>query len=181
MRSKWVLRWVTAMVWALAAGSVVFWGLRMGDGRSTQPLSLRASADAGADASNRQASLARFLGATNSVAENQAPTPAVSRFSLVGVVAEGQNGVALLVVDGKPAKPYRVGSRIDDSTVLRAVGSRHAELAATMDAATGQRLELPSQHASAAAPALSVPLIPGVPPAAAAAMLPLARRGAVKP
>ena len=143
MQSKWILRLVTALLWALAAGSAVVWGLRMG-GQGFVPdgppdRSAMASGEAGA----RPESLARLLGAINSVATPQALVPTISRFSLAGVVAQGRGGAALIVVDGKPPKPYAVGSRLDEGTVLQSVGPRYAVLAASMDGPPGQRLDLP--------------------------------------
>jgi hypothetical protein len=59
------------------------------------------------------------------------------------VVTQGRGGAALLAVDGKPARPYRVGSRIDEGTVLQSVGPRHVVLAASADGTALQRLEMP--------------------------------------
>ena len=164
MQSKWTLRLVTALLWALAAASAVYWGLRMGGSGSVLAVAPVIATDSAGVSGNGQASIARLLGATNSIAAGTAPAPTISRFSLSGVVMEGRGGAALLVVDGKPPKPYRVGSRIDDGTVLQSVGPRHAVLAPSMDGAPGQRLELPALGgAKAAAP----PLAATRPPAAA--------------
>ncbi|MGH8803367.1 MAG: type II secretion system protein N, partial [Polaromonas sp.] len=98
-----------------------------------------------------------------------------NRFSLVGVVTEGPGGAALLAVDGKPARPYRVGSRIDEGTVLQSVGPRHAVLAASADGPPLQRLELPGPM-PAAALSNQLPAAPRLPgsqsPAPGAAKLP---------
>ncbi len=148
MRSTWILRSTTSLLWALAAGCAVLWGLRMTATGSNSSLPPAASSDFASDAGSRQSNIARLLGATNSVAVNAQPAPVVSRFSLNGVVAQGSGGVALLVVDGKPAKPYRVGSAIDEATVLQSVGPRFAVLAASMGGPELQRLEMPSASAS---------------------------------
>ncbi|HSC65647.1 MAG TPA: hypothetical protein VLD35_18555, partial [Caldimonas sp.] len=81
----------------------------------------------------------------------QAAPEAPSRFKLVGVMAprsgtaqaEAGQGVALIAVDGKPAKPYAVGARLDSDLVLQSVGLRTASLGP----AQGSRsvlLELPA-------------------------------------
>ncbi len=75
----------------------------------------------------------------------------------MGVIAQGRGGAALIAADDKPAKPYRVGSRIDEGVLLQSVGPRHAVLATSADGPALQRLELPSP-AAAAAPA-SRPII----------------------
>lgn len=66
---------------------------------------------------------------------------AASRFALTGVVASSsQHGAALIAVDGKPAKPYAVGSRVGEEWVLQSVQPRRAVLvpvgAAGVDALT---------------------------------------------
>lgn len=54
---------------------------------------------------------------------------AASRFALTGVVASSsQHGAALIAVDGKPAKPYVVGSRVGEEWVLQSVQPRRAVL-----------------------------------------------------
>jgi len=48
---------------------------------------------------------------------------------LVGVVASGESsGVALIAIDGKPARPYRVGAEVADGWVVEKLGSRSAVL-----------------------------------------------------
>jgi general secretion pathway protein C len=95
------------------------------------------------------------LGGAMPQAVQGAQTPALvpaQRVELRGVIAEGRRGVALLSIDGQPAKPYAVGSRLDAQRMLKAVGPRHAELAEHASGATLERLEMP-QPASAPLPA----------------------------
>lgn len=147
MQSKWTLRLITALLWALAAASTVYWGLRAGGPVAAVSVPEATPLASAGDASARQAAIARFLGANNSVAASSSTVLIASRFSLIGVVTQGRGGAALLVVDGKPAKPYRVGSRIDEGTVLQSVGPRHVVLAASADGPALQRLEMPSPAA----------------------------------
>ncbi|MHB1197951.1 MAG: type II secretion system protein N [Polaromonas sp.] len=159
MQRKWTLRLITALLWALAAASAVYWALRIGDpGASVAVPEPMAPAAAG-DGSARQAAIARFLGATNSVASASMNTKPGSRFTLIGVVAQERGGAALIAADGKPARPYRVGSRIDEGTLLQSVGPRHAVLAASADGPALQRLELPGP-APTAAPASRPTVVP---------------------
>jgi general secretion pathway protein C len=52
-----------------------------------------------------------------------------SRFALAGVVAEGSHqGAALIAVDGKAAKPVRVGATVVDGWILRQVQARRVVL-----------------------------------------------------
>jgi general secretion pathway protein C len=92
------------------------------------------------------AAIARLLGSTPAAAVQSAPAASLaSRFQLVGVVAGARSGggAAVLSVDGKPARPYRVGTSIDDGLVLQSVQGRTATLAATPDGPAVLTLELP--------------------------------------
>jgi general secretion pathway protein C len=67
-----------------------------------------------------------------------------SRFVLVGVMDGGPTqGVALISVDGKPAKPYRLGQTVTDGFVVLATGPKKAELGPQLGAASSLVLELP--------------------------------------
>jgi general secretion pathway protein C len=96
-------------------------------------------------------------------------------------------GLALIAVDGKPAKAFAVGSRLDDGLVLQSVGHRSASIGP----AQGDRsvlLELPALPPAATGvlpapgtPSVAVPSAPAmrtlpaaVPPPAAPAAPPVA-------
>ena len=67
-----------------------------------------------------------------------------TRYALVGIVARRSGGgVALISVDGKAAKPVRVGAFIDDRLILQSVEGRRALLASGVDKPTEVTLELP--------------------------------------
>jgi general secretion pathway protein C len=86
--------------------------------------------------------MARLLGA-EAVAQAAAPD-AASRFRLTGIIASGSgHGVALLSIDGKPAKPYRVGSQLETGWMLQSVETRRVALATDAKAPVGLQLELP--------------------------------------
>lgn len=117
-------RLITLTVWALVGWTALTLALRL------LPSALQAPAGAQALAPEAPppASLSRLFGApppegTTAVA---AP-PADSRFRLIGVVAPRQarlqteQGVALLSIDGGPAKAYRVGQQVDGELRLLAV------------------------------------------------------------
>jgi len=178
MQRKWTLRLITALLWALAAASAVYWGLRLAGPGTTRVVPSTAQAVPAGDASARQAAIARIL-ADAHAATNSPVALAPSRFSLLGVVAQGSGGAALLVVDGKPARPYRVGSQIDEGLLLQSVGPRHVVLAASATGPALQRLELPGPMAAAAAAAppasAQVPQVPQATPPAPAAPVPAAQ------
>ena len=74
-----------------------------------------------------------------------AATPTLaSRFQLQGVLAGGPHaGAALIAVDGKVAKPYRVAAVVADGWVLQSVEGRRVSLGVAMDGPSTLTLELP--------------------------------------
>jgi general secretion pathway protein C len=142
-------------LWALAAASIVFWGLRL----AAPSDAIAPPAVAAPAAAVDSAAVAQLLGAVPSEVV-ATPTPdAASRFVLKGVVADtDQQGAALIAVDGKPARPFRVGAQIADGFVLQSVTVRAAALGATPDSAPLFTLQLPVR-----------PLAVMTPPAAPAA------------
>jgi general secretion pathway protein C len=141
--ATWTVRGATFALAALAALSAVYWTLKLGGGSPgvTAPF-----AGARAIAPADPAAIARLLGGTPATAA-AAAAPAIaslaSRLQLVGVVAGATSGggAAVISVDGKPAKPYRVGSAIDEGLVLQSVRGRQAVVAAANGAPV--TLELP--------------------------------------
>ena len=126
-------RWWTFGVWALVAGSTVFWGLRIFAPATAAPPDVPV-AQPGSDI---RGDLTRLFGPdivpappVQSAPVEAAPDP---RFTLLGVVSPrnasaAREGVALIAIDGKPPKAYRVGMVVEGSTVLQAVSARGAQL-----------------------------------------------------
>jgi general secretion pathway protein C len=140
VQRRWAVRAAALVPWALVAGSAAYWGLKLMPG-STAPVTVLAPARGPAVAD--PAAVARLLGAVPAAAA-AAPASVASRFSLVGVVAgRSHRGAALIAVDGKPAKPFRVGSAVDEGLVLQSVEGRRAVLAASADGPAVATLELP--------------------------------------
>jgi general secretion pathway protein C len=173
MKNKWSMRLITALLWALATASVVYWGLRLGGAGATRAAPAAEHSAPAGDASTRLAALARVLGATPST-EAVPVIIAPNRFGLFGVVAQGSDGAALLVIDGKPARPYRVGTQLEEGLLLQSVGPRHVVLAASAGGPALHRLELPGPMAanSAAATAAAAAAAAATATAAAAATAP---------
>ncbi len=124
-------RWWTLVVWALAAGSALFWGLKVFVKAAPLPPHTQTAAPAVAT----RGDLSRLLGADAPVAVASAtPEPAAdARFQLIGVVSPrspqaAREGVALIAVDGQAPKAFRVGSVVDGQNVLQAVAARGATL-----------------------------------------------------
>ena len=125
-------RWWTGGVWALAAASGLYWGLQV----FVQPPPAPAHTRTAAATPALSGDLSRLLG-------NDPPPPPPEaaqaelatddRFQLIGVVSPpsrqaAREGVALIAVDGKPAKAFRVGAVVEGDNVLQTVAARGVTL-----------------------------------------------------
>ena len=137
----WGVRLGTLAIWALAAASAAYWGLRL----TARPPGMPAPTAAPAPVAADMQAMARLLGAVTAQTLQAAAAPVSSRFALVGVLAgqQGGSGAALIAVDGKPAKPYRVGATVDAGLVLQSLGPRQARLGAGQEGVTTVTLEMP--------------------------------------
>ena len=140
-QENWSPRLAAFGVALLLGGSLAYWTLHWPGARSTN-INIRA-AQSELPQADEQA-IARALGA-NSVANTATPTAlAVSRLSLIGVLARaGGTGSAIIAVDDKPARSFAVGSVVDEGVVLKSVAPRKAVLARAADGASLQTLEMP--------------------------------------
>jgi general secretion pathway protein C len=124
-------------IWALVAAAVVFWVLRLTAQGPSEPNATLATAQT----LPTRADLSRLLGSTPVAVTPAAARPELaSRFVLTGVMAPkkqafagqksaGQGaGLALIAVDGQPAKPYALGAKVDADLTLLAVTLRSASI-----------------------------------------------------
>jgi len=124
-------RWFSFVIWAAVAASAVFWGLRL----LVPALPVPAHTATVNLAASVRGDLSPLLGGElRAETDEEEPAVAVdSRYQLLGVVSPrgkgtGQ-GLALIAVDGKPAKAYRVGAAVDDDdNVLQSVTARGAAI-----------------------------------------------------
>ncbi len=139
--ARWPAASMTTLLWALAAASIVFWVLRLAaPADAVAPPAVPATVAAPPD----PAAVARLLGA-QAPRKTVAPAPELaSRFVLLGVVADtaGQ-GAALLAIDGKPPRPYRVGAALADGYVLRSLDARAATVGISTSGPAALSLQLP--------------------------------------
>jgi general secretion pathway protein C len=140
----WANRTATFALAALAALSGTYWFLKSTDANSV-PTAPPAAGTSFAALDPQ--SVARALGGGNAGAPAPgSPSTSAGRtpFVLVGVLADRQRGgAALIAVDGKAAKPYRVGATVDGSLVLQSVSGRTAALGTAVDGPAQFTLELP--------------------------------------
>jgi general secretion pathway protein C len=131
-------RWMTLLVWAAVAASALAWGLRVW----VRPLAVPAHAQVAEPGGPPRGDLTRLLGADVVAVAAATPEPAAdARYTLVGVVSPrspqaAREGLALIAVDGKPAKTYRVGAVVEGGQVLKSVSARGATLGPSEGAAT---------------------------------------------
>jgi general secretion pathway protein C len=113
-----------------------------------------------------------------------------SNIQVAGVLAAGARGVALLAIDGRPAKPFAVGESLADGSTVRAVtgdavelerGGRPMRLAAPARGSIEVLTSGPQRTSGAAAPPApaagqpppaGLPPTPGLPPLPARALPP---------
>lgn len=173
MRQNWTIRLATFFIWLVAAASGVYWALKFVQGTST-PANAAVVAPAPGSGIDT-AALAKGLGggASNSVAARAdvvvASSINPSRFVLTGVVKGklGGQSLALIAVDAKPARPYRIGAQVVDGVVLKSVENRQALLAASLVAPTAVTLDLPKQASVSvglAQPIAPPPVVPAFMP-----------------
>jgi general secretion pathway protein C len=138
--NRWAVAASTFVLWGLVAASAVYWGMKLSGSSGSGPLAPPALSTP----PNDPAAVARLLGATSAVAAAPAGATLSSRFALLGVAAEPDGGgAALISVDGKPPRPYRVGAPVDEGLVLQSVEPKRASIGASMKAPPAVTLELP--------------------------------------
>ena len=170
---------LTFAIWAVAAGSALYWGL-YASGAGNKAVS-PSPGSAQAIAVDSQV-VARALGAIAPAGAASAAAPeVVSRLALRGVVTHDGRGAALIAVSGKPAKPFVVGAEVESGWKLKSVSPRAVVLSSGEREASLQMPALsdrsgPAAAASAGAVSISppgvlpsLPSLPSVPRPAAAA------------
>lgn len=152
--TRWAAPAAATGLWALAAASAVFWGLRL----SAPPDALAPPATAPATVAPDPAAVARLLGAVPAASTAVAAPEASSRFALFGVVADGtRHGTALISIDGKPPQPFRVGGAVGEGYVLQSLGLRAATLGTGPNTAPAFTLQLPVRAPIGVASAMATP------------------------
>ena len=178
-RNPWSPRIAAGFLWAGAAALAVFWGLKLSAPRQVVAVPQAGNAPV---VQADSAAMGRVFGVQDGVVA--APTIAPTRWRLMGVMA-GKNsggGAAIIALDDKPAKVYRVGSPVAEGLVLQALQSgapRVVTLGASVDGPASVTIELPPVKTIGAAvtgapeiPATNTAPTPVAPVAPAAAEAP---------
>lgn len=139
-------RWLAFVIWAAVSATAAFWALRLLAPMTPAPAHTLTVATAAA----ARGDLARILGVDSmpAAATREAAPAEERRYQLLGVAApraaaDSREAVALIAVDGKPARAYRIGAAVDGDTVVLSVGARNVGLGPRGGAAT-VALELPA-------------------------------------
>ena len=147
-------RLFTVLIWALVAASAAFWGFKLfTSAPAARPdVSVASRSESSLPGSS---DLVRLLGGSASV-NTATQVPAMnSRFRLAAIIAAPRasgSGVALISVDGKAARVFRVGATIDGNIVLQSVGARSASIGPTQGV-PAVVLELPALSLPSPGPA----------------------------
>jgi general secretion pathway protein C len=146
-------RILALLIWAAVAASLAYWGLRW----LAQPTAVPANATAVSLDNAARGDMRKLLTGPAVVADARQPDPSTAsmlaeRIKLLGVVAprhEGdKGGLALLSIDGKPARAVRAGASVDGDMVLLTVSQRGAEIGPAAGPAA-VKLDLPLLPAAA--------------------------------
>jgi general secretion pathway protein C len=144
-----VARITAWMVWTLLATSAVAWGLKL----FVRPEPVPAHARMVTMEQTLKGDPLRLFASVSAASSPSASASAggsamVGRFRLVGMAAASsptsdRQGVALLSIDGKPARAFEVGDVVDADWVLQSVSARQVRLGPVGQAAVTV-LDLPA-------------------------------------
>lgn len=152
------MRLATLAVFAAVGASLAFWVLRWPADGPASALASPGGSPTGSGLDNGGAAniaadpaeLRHLLlgqdaaSAQSAAATASAPAAADADLRLVGVLARGHGGAALISVAGQPAKSYAVGRTVRDGLLLQSVGRRQAFLAASLHGPVSITLDLPA-------------------------------------
>ena len=120
-------RLISVLLFAALCAICAAWALKLLGPRS--PIAPSAPVAATPGGINLKAPAQLFGQAPPVAARGATNAPvAPANVQVVGVLAAGPRGIALLAVDGRPAKPFSVGDTLVDGSVVKAVGTDSVKL-----------------------------------------------------
>jgi general secretion pathway protein C len=122
-------RWLAFVVWALLGATVVTVLLQL----LANPMRVPSYAVAVDTSTSIRSDLTRLFGTPAATATSTEPVRGDDRFKLVGLVASSSaagtgSSLALISIDGKPARAYKVGALVDGDRKVLAVRKGTVEL-----------------------------------------------------
>lgn len=143
--------WAFVMA-AVAAGSAVFWMLQWPTAVAHLPASISPTSRSGLVPDSQAVATLLGSGVASQATQvlgsqtTHAANLLAARMALVGVVGTTrQTGMALIAIDGKPARTFTVGSPVEGNLVLQSVSKTQALLANHLDSQSVVVLELPKR------------------------------------
>lgn len=136
--------WSAGLVWLLVAAASVHWGLRLW----VQGRAVPSQAQTVGVAQALQGDPARLFARAAAAPAAPAASPARDRFRVMGVAASGEAGFAVMSVDGKPPRAYRVGASVDAQWAVLSVSQRSIEIG-PVGGPAAVSLDLPALPAAA--------------------------------
>jgi general secretion pathway protein C len=169
--SSWSLRLITLLVWMSVGLCAAYWAFKF---VTTKPVA--AAPVAAPTVAIDSKAIGKLLGATDIVAVKPVAAPVSStKYLLFGIASTVRGtGVALIGIDDKPARPYRLGSKVADDMVLKSLTKTKAVLAASATAPDGVTLELPVRKPATLVASANRALPPAANPVTAPAFNPSA-------
>lgn len=128
-----VSRILALLVWAAVAASVAYWGLRW----FSRPMAVPPGTGSVSMSSTPRGDIGKLLTAPMSAEEAEQANPTAqsalaARLQLLGVLApragESGPGVALLVVDGKPAQAFKIGHVVDGDQIVQSISQQGVQI-----------------------------------------------------
>jgi len=161
--NSWTLRLFTLFIWLLVGLCAAYWAFKFATTKTVEATTAQSAPSMVVDSK----AIGKLLGATDNVAVKAVNTQASTKFVLFGLAnSVGGKGYALIALDGKPAKPYRVGGLVADNLMLKSITKNGVILATSLKSPDGVTLELPERKAINNPPS-TVASTPGINPAAA--------------
>jgi general secretion pathway protein C len=143
--NSWTLRLFTLLIWLLVGLCAAYWAFKFATTKTVEATATQSTPTVVVDSK----AVGRLLGATDTIAVKAVNTLASTKFVLFGMAnsVRGQ-GYALIALDGKPARPYRVGSMVADNLLLKSISKNGVILASSLKSPDGVTLELPERKAA---------------------------------
>jgi general secretion pathway protein C len=134
--NSWTLRLFTLLIWLLVGLCAAYWAFKFATTKTVEATTTQSTPTVVVDSK----AVGRLLGATDTIAVKAVNTLSSTKFVLFGMAnsVRGQ-GYALIALDGKPARPYRVGSMVADNLLLKS---------SSLKSPDGVTLELPERKAA---------------------------------
>ena len=153
MASEKIAQFTAFNLWVGVAASATAWGLAVWPFGSFVPSDVPVASESAVLSTPSAQNIAKVLGGgwvEDKGADTPAGVPMASRLVLSGVAKAGSaQSVALIAVDGQPAKTFQQGQEVLPGWVLQSVSANQAMLGVAIKQPTLMTLSLPQPSAAA--------------------------------